>query len=64
MPPGDNKMKPPPFSYHDPETVADVIGLLGSRENARPLAGGQSLMPMLNTLDAARRVRTAKEHQP
>lgn len=41
-------MKPPPFSYYDPETVADVIGLLGSRENARLLAGGQSLMPMLN----------------
>lgn len=47
MPPGE-KMKPPPFSYHDPETVADVIGLLSSRENARLLAGGQSLMPMLN----------------
>lgn len=41
-------MKPPPFAYHDPETVADVIGLLGRLENARLLAGGQSLMPMLN----------------
>ena len=41
-------MKPPPFSYHDPETVADVVGLLGSRENTKLLAGGQSLMPMLN----------------
>lgn len=41
-------MKPPPFSYHDPETVADVVGLLGSCENAKLLAGGQSLMPMLN----------------
>ena len=41
-------MKPPPFSYHDPETIADVIGLLSSRENAKLLAGGQSLMPMLN----------------
>ncbi len=41
-------MKPPPFAYHDPETVADVIGLLGKLENARLLAGGQSLMPMLN----------------
>jgi carbon-monoxide dehydrogenase medium subunit len=41
-------MKPPPFKYHDPETIADVTGLLGRLENARLLAGGQSLMPMLN----------------
>jgi carbon-monoxide dehydrogenase medium subunit len=41
-------MKPPPFSYHDPQTVAEAIGLLGSLDNARLLAGGQSLMPMLN----------------
>lgn len=41
-------MKPPPFRYHDPETVAEAIGLLGRLENARLLAGGQSLMPMLN----------------
>ena len=41
-------MKPPPFSYHDPRTVAEVVGLLGRLENARLLAGGQSLMPMLN----------------
>ena len=41
-------MKPPPFSYHDPHTVPDVLTLLSSLENARLLAGGQSLMPMLN----------------
>ena len=41
-------MKPPPFSYHDPRTVADTVGLLGRLENAKLLAGGQSLMPMLN----------------
>lgn len=41
-------MKPPPFSYHDPRTVGDAVGLLGSLENAKLLAGGQSLMPMLN----------------
>ena len=41
-------MKPPPFSYHDPETVADAVGLLSKLENAKLLAGGQSLMPMLN----------------
>jgi carbon-monoxide dehydrogenase medium subunit len=41
-------MKPPPFSYHDPRTVADVVGLLAGLDNAKLLAGGQSLMPMLN----------------
>jgi len=41
-------MKPPPFRYYDPRTVADAVGLLGSLENAKLLAGGQSLMPMLN----------------
>jgi len=41
-------MKPPPFSYHDPSTVGDVVGLLGRLDNAKLLAGGQSLMPMLN----------------
>src|SRR5437016_9092816 len=41
-------MKPPPFSYHDPRTVSDAVKLLGSLDNAKVLAGGQSLMPMLN----------------
>jgi carbon-monoxide dehydrogenase medium subunit len=41
-------MKPPPFQYHDPRTVAEAVGLLGRLENAKLLAGGQSLMPMLN----------------
>ena len=41
-------MKPPPFSYHDPTKVQEVVALLGSLENAKVLAGGQSLMPMLN----------------
>ncbi len=41
-------MKPPPFSYHDPRSVGDAVGLLGSLDNAKLLAGGQSLMPMLN----------------
>ena len=41
-------MKPPPFSYHDPKTVSEAVGLLASLENAKLLAGGQSLMPMLN----------------
>src|ERR1043165_6265826 len=41
-------MKPPPFSYHDPASVEDAIGLLSRLGNAKVLAGGQSLMPMLN----------------
>jgi carbon-monoxide dehydrogenase medium subunit len=41
-------MKPPPFQYHDPKTVAEAVGLLGKLDNAKLLAGGQSLMPMLN----------------
>ena len=46
-------MKPPRFAYHDPQTVPEVIALLGKLENARLLAGGQSLMPMLNMRLAA-----------
>ncbi|MYZ47556.1 FAD binding domain-containing protein [Propylenella binzhouense] len=41
-------MKPPPFRYHDPRTLAETVTLLGTLENAKLLAGGQSLMPMLN----------------
>ena len=41
-------MKPPRFSYHDPKKLGEVTELLGRLENARLLAGGQSLMPMLN----------------
>ena len=41
-------MKPPPFTYHDPRTIDEAMGLLAEKENAKLLAGGQSLMPMLN----------------
>lgn len=41
-------MKPPVFSYHDPRTVDAALALLGRLPNARILAGGQSLVPMLN----------------
>jgi carbon-monoxide dehydrogenase medium subunit len=41
-------MKPPPFQYHDPRTVSEAVGLLSQLDNAKLLAGGQSLMPMLN----------------
>lgn len=41
-------MKPPPFTYHDPRTIPEVLDLLAEKDNARLLSGGQSLMPMLN----------------
>jgi carbon-monoxide dehydrogenase medium subunit len=41
-------MKPCAFAYHDPKTVGDAVKLLASVENARVLAGGQSLVPMMN----------------
>jgi carbon-monoxide dehydrogenase medium subunit len=40
-------VKPPPFSYHDPRTVAEAVSLLSTLDNPKLLAGGQSLMPML-----------------
>ena len=42
-------MKPRPFDYVQPDTAAEAIALLAEYgEEARVLAGGQSLMPMLN----------------
>ena len=41
-------MIPGPFSYHRPATVADAVKLLADLgEEARPLAGGHSLVPMM-----------------
>ncbi len=41
-------MKPAPFAYHVPETATEAAGLLASLgEEAKVLAGGQSLIPML-----------------
>jgi len=41
-------VKPPPFDYHAPVTVEEACGLLGLLEDAKVLAGGQSLVPLLN----------------
>jgi len=41
-------MKPPPFQYHDPHSLEAALDLLADRSDAKLLAGGQSLMPMLN----------------
>jgi aerobic carbon-monoxide dehydrogenase medium subunit len=41
-------VKPAPFDYHAPDSVADVVTLLGEYgDEAKVLAGGQSLVPML-----------------
>lgn len=41
-------MKPAPFTYYDPRSISEAVNLLATHENARMLAGGQSLMPMMN----------------
>src|SRR5947208_13496442 len=40
-------MKMPPFEYACPATLSEAVALLAGREDAKPLAGGQSLVPML-----------------
>ena len=41
-------MIPGPFSYHRPATLADAVKLLSTLgDEARPLAGGHSLVPMM-----------------
>jgi carbon-monoxide dehydrogenase medium subunit len=42
-------VKPPPFDYHAPRSLEDALRILGDAgQDGRVLAGGQSLMPMLN----------------
>src|SRR3984957_8343887 len=42
-------MKPAPFDYYLPDTVEEALALMAEHgEEARPLAGGQSLVPMMN----------------
>jgi CO/xanthine dehydrogenase FAD-binding subunit len=40
-------MKAAPFEYSRPESVEEVCALLGADENARIIAGGQTLVPMM-----------------
>ncbi|MGE0629785.1 MAG: xanthine dehydrogenase family protein subunit M [Hyphomicrobiaceae bacterium] len=41
-------MKPPRFEYACPATLSEAVALLAGRNgNAKPMAGGQSLMPLL-----------------
>jgi xanthine dehydrogenase iron-sulfur cluster and FAD-binding subunit A len=41
-------VKPPPLSHHAPASVPEALALLADLEDARVLAGGQSLVPLLN----------------
>lgn len=41
-------MKPPPFEYHAPASLDEACSLLATHDGAKVLAGGQSLVPMLN----------------
>jgi len=42
-------VKPPSFDYEAPATLADAVSLLDANQfDAKVLAGGQSLMPLLN----------------
>jgi carbon-monoxide dehydrogenase medium subunit len=42
-------VKPAPFDYHDPDTIEEVLDLLAEHgDDAAVLAGGQSLVPLLN----------------
>src|SRR6267154_4579471 len=40
-------MKLPAFEYACPATLAEAVALLASRDEAKALAGGQSLVPMM-----------------
>ena len=45
----EGDVKPAPFDYAKPATLEEALGLLdGHGEDARLLAGGQSLLPTLN----------------
>lgn len=41
-------MKPAPFHLHLPSTLDEALAVLAGSSNARAIAGGQSLMPILN----------------
>ena len=40
-------MIPPPFDYVVPQTLAEAVALLGQNPDAKVLAGGHSLIPMM-----------------
>ena len=51
-------MKPPKFEYYDPTTLDEALDLLDRHgDEAKVLAGGQSLVPLMN-------MRLAKRSYP
>ncbi|WP_410631050.1 FAD binding domain-containing protein [Amycolatopsis sp. cmx-4-83] len=42
-------MKPAPFDYHAPASLAEAVALLGARPGTRVLAGGQSLLRSMSS---------------
>jgi aerobic carbon-monoxide dehydrogenase medium subunit len=40
-------MKPPPFEYRAPDTLEEAVALFTADPAAKPIAGGQSMIPML-----------------
>src|SRR5215510_9196742 len=44
---GEAPMYPAAFEYHAPASVADALKLLGKLDDAKILAGGHSLIPMM-----------------
>jgi carbon-monoxide dehydrogenase large subunit len=47
--PKEPPVKPPPFEYHDPRDLDEALALLAEHgEEGKVLAGGQSLVPLLN----------------
>ena len=41
-------MKPSPFNYFNADTIQKALDALSNNENAKIIAGGQSLVPMMN----------------
>ena len=41
-------MKPPRFDYATPSSIDDALEILGDERDTTPIAGGQSLVPLLN----------------
>lgn len=49
-------MKPPPFEYLRPASIEEALQMLARHDDAKILAGGQSLVPMMNFRLAAPQV--------
>jgi carbon-monoxide dehydrogenase medium subunit len=41
-------MKPAPFEYHAPTSLDEAVALMSTLDNAKAIAGGQSLVAMMN----------------